>query len=379
MIELNEDHKLIQQTARDIAEDVIAPNAAYYDSHEEFPQKSFEALRDAGFLAMMVSPEYGGAGLDTISYVLAMIEVSKACASTGVMMSVNNSLAAFPLETYGSEYIKNTFLRKISEGGKLGAFALSEPDAGSDPAGGRTTAVLDGDEYILNGSKMWITNGGVADVYVVFAKTNPDLKHKGMSAFVVEKGTPGFEIGPKEKKLGIRASPTTPLSFDDCRIPKENLIGTEGEGFKIAMSTLDGGRIGIAAQALGIGQAALDAAISYSKTRRAFGQPISKFQGLRWMIADAAMDMEAAKLLTFQAAILKDKKLRFTKEAAMAKLYASEAAVRTADMSLQIHGGAGYSRDFPVERYYRDAKITAIYEGTSEIQRVVISREVIDK
>ncbi len=379
MIELTEEQKLVQQTAKEIAEDVIAPNASYYDANEEFPQKSFEALRDAGFLAMMVSPEYGGSGLDTLSYVLAMTEVSKACASTGVMMSVNNSLAAYPLETYGSEYVKDTFLRKIAEGGRLGAFALSEPDAGSDPAGGRATAVLDGDEYILKGNKMWITNGGVADVYVVFAKTQPELKHKGMSAFVVEKGTPGFIIGPKEKKLGIRASPTTPLTFDDCRIPKENLVGKEGEGFKIAMSTLDGGRIGIAAQALGIGLAAVEAAISYANTRQAFGTTISKFQGLRWMIANASMEMEAARLLTWQAAMMKDQGKRFTKEAAMAKLYASEAAVRAADMSLQIHGGAGYSRDFPVERYYRDAKITAIYEGTSEIQRVVIARETIDK
>ncbi len=379
MLELTEEQQLIKQTAKDIATDIIAPLASEYDAKETFPQKSFEALRDAGFLAMMVSPEYGGSGLDTISYVLAMEEVSKACASTGVMMSVNNSLAAHPLEKFGSDYIKDNFLRRIAEGGKLGAFGLSEPDAGSDPAGGKTTAVKEENGYVLNGSKMWITNGGVAEVYVIFANTTPELGHKGMSAFVVEKGTKGFEIGPKEHKLGIKASPTTPLNFDDCIIPSENLIGSEGEGFKIAMNTLDGGRIGIAGQALGIGQAALEAAVNYANIREAFGKKISQFQGLRWSIADSAMDMEAARLLTFRAAKLKDQGKRFTKEAAMAKLYASEAAVRSADMSLQIHGGSGYSRDFPVERYYRDAKITAIYEGTSEIQRVVISREIIEK
>ncbi|MFV2015986.1 MAG: acyl-CoA dehydrogenase family protein, partial [Candidatus Heimdallarchaeota archaeon] len=322
--------------------------------------------------------QYGGSGLDTLSYSLAMEEISAACASTGVTMSVNNSLYAFPVETYGSELQKEKFLKPIvSE--KIGAFGLSEPDAGSDAAGMKSRAIKDGDEWVINGSKMWITNGGVADFYLIFANTSPELKHRGVSAFILTKDDPGFTIGAKEKKLGIRASTTTPLQFDDLRISEDRLLGAEGEGFKIAMSTLDGGRIGIASQALGIGQAAINAAIDYAKTRHAFGGPIARFQGLQWMIADASMEIEAARLLTWKAALMKDAKIRFVKEAAMAKLYSSEAAVRAADMSLQIHGGAGYSRDFPIERYYRDSKITAIYEGTSEILRLVIARELIGK
>ena len=375
---LNEDQTLIKETARDLAKEQIAPLASEYNKKEEFPVKSIKFLQELGFMAMMVDPEYGGSGLDTLSYAIAMEEISKACASTGVTMSVNNSLYAFPVEKFGTHEQKQQFLEPVVSD-KIGAFALSEPDAGSDPAAMTTRAVKDGDDWVLNGSKMWITNGGEAEYYVVFAKTDMEKKHKGISTFILQKGDIGFGIGAKEHKLGIRASSTTPLSFDDCRIPADRLLGTEGDGFKIAMKTLDGGRIGIASQALGIGQAAVDDAIDYSKTRHAFGGPIARFQGLQWMIADSEMEMEAARLLTWKSARMKDKGVRYTKEAAMAKLYASEAAVRAADRSLQIHGGAGYSSDFNIERYYRDAKITAIYEGTSEILRIVIAREAIGK
>lgn len=375
---LTEDQILIKEAARDVAKEQIAPLASEYDKKEEFPVKSVKYLQELGFMAMMVDPEYGGSGLDTMSYALAMEEVSKACASTGVTMSVNNSLYAYPVETFGTHEQKQQFLEPVISD-KLGAFALSEPDAGSDPAAMTSRAVKDGDEWILNGSKMWITNGGEAEYYIVFAKTDMEKKHRGISTFILKKGDPGFEIGAKEHKLGIRASSTTPLTYDDCRIPADRLLGAEGEGFKIAMMTLDGGRIGIASQALGIGQVAVDEAIEYSKIRQAFGGPIARFQGLQWMMADSEMEMEAARLLTWKAAMMKDKGVRYTKEAAMAKLYASEAAVRSADRSLQIHGGAGYSSDFNIERYYRDAKITAIYEGTSEILRIVIARDSLGK
>ncbi|MCY3411183.1 MAG: acyl-CoA dehydrogenase [Candidatus Heimdallarchaeota archaeon] len=378
MFSLNEDQQLIKETARDVAKEQIAPLASEYDKKEEFPVKSIKILQELGFMAMMVSPDYGGSGLDTLSYAIAMEEVSAACASTGVTMSVNNSLYSYPVETFGNHEQKEKYLKPVISD-KLGAFALSEPDAGSDPAAMTTKAVRDGDDWVLNGSKMWITNGGEADYYVVFAITDPEKKHRGISAFILQKGDPGFGIGAKEHKLGIRASSTTPLTFDDARIPADRLLGNDGDGFKIAMKTLDGGRIGIASQALGIGQASIDAAVQYSKERQAFGGPIARFQGLQWMIADSAMEIDAARLLTWRAAKMKDAGMNYTKEAAMAKLYASEASVRAADMSLQIHGGAGYSSDFPIERYYRDAKITAIYEGTSEILRLVIARETIGK
>lgn len=378
MFKLSDDHIMIRETARDVAQEVIAPLASEYDKKEEFPWKSVKQLQELGFMSMMVDEKYGGAGLDTISYALAMEEVSGACASTGVTMSVNNSLYAYPVEKWATEdQIEQFLIPTISE--KLGAFALSEPDAGSDPAAMTTKAAKDGDEWVLNGNKMWITNGGAADYYVVFAITDPEAKHRGISTFILKKDDPGFEIGPKESKLGIRASSTTPLTMDDCRVPEDRLLGQLGEGFKIALNTLDGGRIGIAAQSLGIGQAAIDAAVEYAKTRQAFGGPIARFQGLQWMIADSTMEIEAARLLTWKASELKDSGVKYTKEAAMAKLYSSEAAVRAANMSLQIHGGAGYSTDFPIERYYRDAKIGAIYEGTSEILRLVIARETIGK
>ena len=378
MFKLSDDHIMIRETARDVAQEVIAPLASEYDKKEEFPWKSVKQLQELGFMSMMVDEKYGGAGLDTISYSLAMEEVSGACASTGVTMSVNNSLYTYPVEKWATEdQIEQFLIPTVSE--KLGAFALSEPDAGSDPAAMTTKAVKDGDDWVLNGNKMWITNGGAADYYVVFAITDPKAKHRGISTFILKKGDPGFEIGPKEHKLGIRASSTTPLTMDDCRIPEDRLLGQLGEGFKIAMKTLDGGRIGIASQSLGIGQAAINAAIEYAKTRNAFGGPIARFQGLQWMIADSVMEIEAARLLTWKASELKDSGVKYTKEAAMSKLYSSEAAVRAADMSLQIHGGAGYSSDFPIERYYRDAKIGAIYEGTSEILRLVIAREEIGR
>ncbi|MHA2249712.1 MAG: acyl-CoA dehydrogenase [Candidatus Kariarchaeaceae archaeon] len=378
MFGLNEDQQLIQETAREVAQEKIAPLASGFDQREEFPWESIRYLQDLGFMGMMVAEEYGGSGLDTVSYAIAMEEVSAACASTGVTMSVNNSLYAYPVETFGTVEQKEEFLKPIvSE--KLGAFALSEPDAGSDPVALKTRAVKDGDDFILNGSKMWITNGEAADYYVIFAVTDPEKKHRGISAFITKKGDPGFIIGPKEKKLGIRASTTTPLTFDDCRIPANRLLGDEGEGFKISMMTLDGGRIGIAGQALGIGKASIDAAVEYAKVRHAFGGPIARFQGLQWMIANSVMEIDAARHLTWNAARMKDAGLKYTKEAAIAKLYASEASVRAADMCVQIHGGSGYSSDFPAERYYRDAKITAIYEGTSEILRLVIARETLGK
>ncbi len=378
MFKLSEDQEMIRETARDVAQEVIAPLASDYDKKEEFPWKSVKQLQELGFMSMMVDEKYGGAGLDTVSYALAMEEVSGACASTGVTMSVNNSLYAYPVEKWATEdQIEQFLIPTISE--KLGAFALSEPDAGSDPAAMTTKAVKDGDEWVLNGNKMWITNGGAADYYVVFGITDPEAKHRGISTFILKKDDPGFEIGPKESKLGIRASSTTPLTMDDCRVPEDRLLGQLGEGFKIALNTLDGGRIGIASQSLGIGQAAIDAAIEYAKTRQAFGGPIARFQGLQWMIADSTMEIEAARLLTWKASEMKDNGMKYTKEAAMAKLYSSEAAVRAADMSLQIHGGMGYSTDFPIERYYRDAKIGAIYEGTSEILRLVIAREAIGR
>jgi len=378
MFGLNEEQQMIRETARDVAQDKIAPRASEYDRKEEFPWESIKDLQELGFMAMMVDPSYGGSGLDTVSYSIAMEEISNACASTGVTMSVNNSLYAYPVETYGTEEQKEKFLTPIvSE--HLGAFALSEPHAGSDPAAMRTVAKKEDDEYVLNGSKMWITNGGAADYYVLFARTNLELKHKGISAFILKKGDEGFEIGPKEHKLGIKASSTTPLQLTDCHLPEDRLLGEEGQGFKIAMNTLNGGRIGIASQALGIGQAAIDAATGYMKEREAFGGPIGRFQGLQFMIADSVMEVDAARQLTWRAAQMKDAGERFVKEAAMAKLYASEAAVKAADRSLQIHGGAGYSKDFPVERYWRDAKITAIYEGTSEILRVVIARETLGR
>lgn len=335
-------------------------------------------MGELGFLGMMVSADYGGAGLDTISYVLAMIEISKVDASVGVIMSVNNSLVCWGLEEYGSDFLKQKYLTPLAKGEKLGAFALSEPEAGSDATQQHTMAYKDGDHFILNGMKNWITNGTTADYHLVMAQTDKAKAHKGITTFLVEKGTPGFGHGKKEDKLGIRSSDTCSLTFENCRVPKENIVWEEGKGFNFAMNTLNGGRIGIASQALGIAEASLEAAVKYSKERKAFGKEIANLQAIQFKLADMAMKLDAAKLLTLKAAALKDAHKKYVAEAAMAKLYASKIAVECALEAIQIHGGYGYVREYLVERYLRDAKITEIYEGTSEIQRIVIARSLLD-
>ncbi|MCR4416641.1 MAG: acyl-CoA dehydrogenase [Ignavibacteria bacterium] len=372
-----EEQLMIKQTAKEFAETEIAPSAVDRDINAEFPYEIVKKLGELGFMGMMVSPEWGGAGLDTISYVLAMEEISKVDASVGVIMSVNNSLVCWGLEEYGTNEQKEKYLKPLAQGKMLGAFALSEPEAGSDATNQHTIAEKDGDYWILNGTKNWITNGTTADVYLVMAQTNRELRHKGISAFIVEKDFPGFERGKKEDKLGIRSSDTCSLMFTNCRVPKENLIWEEGKGFNFAMNTLNGGRIGIAAQALGIAQASLEAAIKYSKERKAFGKPIAELQAIQFKLADMATKVEAARLLTLQAASLKDQHKDFAMQAAMAKLFASRTAMECADEAIQIHGGYGYVREYLVERYLRDAKITEIYEGTSEIQRIVIARHLL--
>ncbi len=376
--DLTEDQLMIKESAREFAQAEVAPSSVERDINAEFPAEIVKKLGELGFLGMMVSPEYGGAGLDTISYVLAMIEISKVDASVGVIMSVNNSLVCFGLEEYGSDYIKQNYLIPLAKGEKLGAFALSEPEAGSDATKQKTTADRDGDFYVLNGMKNWITNGKNADYYLVMASTNKEMAHKGISTFLVEKGTSGFSQGKKEDKLGIRSSDTCSLSFESCKVPVKNLVWEEGKGFNFAMNTLNGGRIGIAAQAIGIAEASLEAAIKYSKERKAFGQTISNFQAIQFKISDMAVKVDTAKLLTFRAAALKDAGKKYFKEAAMAKLYSSKIAVECALDAIQIHGGYGYVREYLVERYLRDAKITEIYEGTSEIQRMIISRALLD-
>ncbi len=372
-----EEQLMIKQTAKEFAESEIAPSTVERDIKGEFPYDIVKKLGELGFMGMMVSPEWGGAGLDTISYVLAMEEISKVDASVGVIMSVNNSLVCWGLEEYGTPEQKEKYLKPLAQGKMLGAFALSEPEAGSDATNQHTIAEKDGDYWILNGTKNWITNGTTADVYLVMAQTNRQLRHKGISAFIVEKDFPGFERGKKEDKLGIRSSDTCSLMFSNCRVPKENLLWEEGKGFNFAMNTLNGGRIGIAAQALGIAQASLEAAIKYSKERKAFGKPIAELQAIQFKLADMATKVEAARLLTLQAASLKDQQKDFAVQAAMAKLFASRVAMECADEAIQIHGGYGYVREYLVERYLRDAKITEIYEGTSEIQRIVIARNLI--
>lgn len=376
--QLSEDHLLIQESARDFAQNEIAPSAVQRDKDAVFPYDIVKKLGELGFMGMMVPPEYGGAGLDTISYVLAMIEISKVDASLGVIMSVNNSLVCHGLEEYGSDFIKQKYLIPLAKGEKLGAFALSEPEAGSDATKQKTTADREGDFFVLNGIKNWITNGSTADYYLVMASTNKELAHKGISTILVEKGTPGFNHGVKEDKLGIRSSDTCSLTFENCKVPAENLVWQEGKGFNFAMNTLNGGRIGIASQAIGIAEASLDAAVKYAKQRKAFGQTISNFQAIQFMLADMSVRVDAAKMLTLKAAALKDAKKTYYKEAAMAKLYASKIAVQNALDAIQIHGGYGYVREYLVERYLRDAKITEIYEGTSEIQKIVIARALLD-
>jgi alkylation response protein AidB-like acyl-CoA dehydrogenase len=376
--DFSEDQLIIRNTAREFAQAEIAPSAVERDKNAEFPKEIVKKLGELGFLGMMVQPEFGGAGLDTISYILAMIEISKVDASVGVIMSVNNSLVCFGLEKYGSPFIKEKFLVPLAKGEKLGAFALSEPEAGSDATHQKTTADKEGDFYSLNGIKNWITNGQSADYVLVMATTDKSKGHHGISTFVVEKGTPGFGYGKKEDKLGIRSSDTSSLTFQNCKVPAQNLVWEEGKGFNFAMNTLNGGRIGIAAQAIGIAEASLEASLKYSKERKAFGHIIADFQAIQFKLSDMSTKIDAAKLLTFKAAALKDAEKPYYKEAAMAKLFSSKIAVECALDAIQIHGGYGYVREYLVERFLRDAKITEIYEGTSEIQRLVISRALME-
>ncbi len=377
--DFTEEQLMIRDTAREFAQAEIAPSTIERDIKGEFPSEIVKKLGDLGFLGMMVPSDFGGAGLDTISYVLAMIEISKVDASVGVIMSVNNSLVCYGLEKYGSPYIKEKYLIPLAKGEKLGAFALSEPEAGSDATKQKTTADKEDGYFVLNGIKNWITNGQSADYVLVMATTDKSKGHKGISTFVVEKGTPGFGYGKKEDKLGIRSSDTSSLTFTNCKIPPENLVWEEGKGFNFAMNTLNGGRIGIAAQAIGIAEASLNAALKYSKERKAFGQHISDFQAIQFKLSDMAVKVEAAKLLTLNAAALKDAGKKYYKEAAMAKFYSSKIAVECALEAIQIHGGYGYVREYLVERYLRDAKITEIYEGTNEIQKIVIARALLDE
>lgn len=368
----------MRRLVRDFARREVAPTAAERDEEERFDRGIFDQMGSLGLTGIPWPEEVGGGGADFVSYVIAVEELSRVCAATGVTLSAHISLAGWPLYAYGTPEQKQTYLRPMAEGKKLGAYALSEPGSGSDAAAMQTTAERDGDAYVLNGSKIFTTNGGEAETYIVFAVTDPDKAHRGITAFIVEKGTPGFRFGKKEKKLGIRSSPTVELHFNACRVPAENRLGEEGEGFKIAMQTLDGGRNGIAAQAVGIAQGALDAATEYAKEREQFGRPIGKLQAIQFKLADMATQIEAARLLTYQAAWLESVGKPYGKASAMAKLYASDAAMHVTTEAVQVFGGYGYTRDYPVERMMRDAKITQIYEGTNEIQRLVIAKHLLE-
>ncbi|MDD1366657.1 acyl-CoA dehydrogenase AcdA [Bacillus sp. MHSD_36] len=371
---LSEEHEMIRKMVRDFAKNEVAPTAAERDEEERFDRAIFDQMAELGLTGIPWPEEYGGIGSDYLAYVIAIEELSRVCASTGVTLSAHTSLAGWPIFKFGTEEQKQIFLRPMAEGKKIGAYGLTEPGSGSDAGGMKTIAKRDGDHYVLNGSKIFITNGGIADIYVVFALTDPESKQRGTSAFIVESDTPGFSVGKKESKLGIRSSPTTEIMFEDCRIPVENLLGEEGQGFKIAMQTLDGGRNGIAAQAVGIAQGALDASVEYARERHQFGKPIAAQQGIGFKLADMATDVEAARLLTYQAAWLESEGLPYGKESAMSKVFAGDAAMKVTTEAVQVFGGYGYTKDYPVERYMRDAKITQIYEGTQEIQRLVISR-----
>ena len=373
---LTEEHEMIRKMVRDFAQNEVAPTAAERDEEERFDREIFDKMAELGLTGIPWPEEYGGIGSDYLAYCIAIEELSRVCASTGVTLSAHTSLAGWPIYKFGSEEQKQKYLRPMAQGEKIGAYGLTEPSSGSDAGGMRTTAKLVGDEYIISGSKIFITNGGIADTYVVFALTDPESKQKGTSAFIIEKDFPGFSVGKKEKKLGIRSSPTTEIIFDECRVPKENLLGKEGEGFKIAMMTLDGGRNGIAAQAVGIAQGALDAAVGYAKERVQFGKPISAQQGIGFKLADMATGVEASRLLTYQAAWLESVGLPYGKESAMSKLFSGDTAMKVTTEAVQVFGGYGYTKDYPVERYMRDAKITQIYEGTQEIQKLVISRMI---
>ncbi|AIM35758.1 acyl-CoA dehydrogenase [Sphingobacterium sp. ML3W] len=375
--EISEEYKMIREAARDFAQQDLKPGVIERDEKAVFPYEQVKKMGELGFMGMMVDSKYGGAGLDALAYTMVLEEIAKIDASAAVIMSVNNSLVCFGLEAFGTEAQKEKYLKPLATGEKLGAFALSEPEAGSDATSQHTTAIDQGGHYLLNGTKNWITNGGNADVYLVIVQTHPEKAHHGINALIVEKGMPGFTIGPKENKLGIRSSDTHSLLFTDVKVPKENRIGEDGFGFKFAMKTLDGGRIGIAAQALGIAAGAYDLALAYAKERKTFGKPISDHQAIQFKLADMEVEIEAARLLTYKAAWHKDQGLPYSKEAAMAKLHASEVAMKTTIEAVQIHGGYGYVKEYHVERMMRDAKITQIYEGTSEIQRLVIAREIL--
>jgi butyryl-CoA dehydrogenase len=374
---LSEEQKMIKDMVRDFAEKELRPIAREIDEEERFPDETLPKLSELGLMGMAFPREYGGSGIDNVSYAIAVEEISRVCPSTGIIVSVNNSLVCEPLNKFGSEEQKKKFLTPLARGEKLGGFALTEPNAGSDAAGIKTTCKKEGDGYILDGSKNFVTNGSKASYFIIFANIDKSLGHKGITAFVVEDSMKGFSKGKKEKKLGIRASDTISLGLDHCFVPAENLLGKEKDGFKVAMSTLDSGRIGVASQAVGIAQGALDESIRYSGERQQFGQPISGFQAIQSMLADMATEIEAARLLVLKSAALKDSGARFSTESAMAKLYASDVAVRVTRDAIQIHGGYGYTREYDVERFYRDAKITEIYEGTSEVQRMVISRALL--
>ena len=374
---LTSEQQLIKQTAAEFSREELKDGAVDRDKNKLFPKEQISKMADLGFMGMMVEEKWGGSGLDTISYCIAMEEISKVDASAGVIMSVNNSLVCYLLNKYGNDFIKKNYLIPLAKGSKLGAFSLSEPQSGSDASNMKTYAKLDGEDYILNGTKNWVTNGINCDSVIVFALTKKDVGHRGISCFIVEKSFDGFSMGKPEEKLGIRASDTCELYFDNVKIPKKNLIGQEGDGFKIALSTLDGGRIGIASQALGIAQASLDASIEYSKERVQFNKPISSNQGIQFKLADMAMEIEASRLLIYKAGLAKDEGKDYGHIASMAKVYASEVAMRASTQCVQIHGGYGYIKETGVERLMRDAKITQIYEGTSEIQRVVIARELL--
>ncbi|WP_174734754.1 acyl-CoA dehydrogenase [Mesobacillus harenae] len=371
---LSEEHEMIRKMVRDFARQEVAPTAAERDEEERFDREIFDKMAELGLTGIPWPEEYGGIGSDYLAYCIAIEELSRVCASVGVTLSAHTSLAGWPIFKFGSEEQKQKYLKPMALGEKIGAYGLTEPGSGSDAGGMRTNAKLVGDEYVLNGSKIFITNGGIADTYVVFALTDPENKHKGTTAFIIEKDFPGFSVGKKEKKLGIRSSPTTEIIFEDCRVPKENVLGNVGDGFKIAMMTLDGGRNGIAAQAVGIAQGALDASTDYAKERHQFGKPIASQQGIGFKLADMATSIEASRLLTYQAAWLESEGLPYGKESAMSKLLAGDTAMKVTTEAVQIFGGYGYTKDYPVERFMRDAKITQIYEGTQEIQRLVISR-----
>ncbi len=376
--ELNDIQTMVRDTARKFAREEVAPLAAEMDKEARFRPELVKQMAELGFLGAAIPEAYGGAGMDYQCYAIIVEELSAACASTGVVVSAHSSLCCDPILKFGTEEQKKKFLPPLASGQMLGCLGLTEPQAGTDAGNVKTTAVLDGDAWVLNGTKIFITNGGPAGVAVVIASTDRSAKHKGLSAFIVPADTPGYKVAKEEHKLGIRASSTAELVFDDCRIPKDNLLGAPGEGFKVAMATLDGGRIGIAAQAVGIGRGALEAAVAYAKERSQFGKPIASFQAIQWKLADMATELDAARLLTLRAAWMKDQGLKnFSRESAMAKLFASEAAMKATREAIQVFGGYGYIDEYPVERYYRDAKITEIYEGTSEVQRLVIARALL--